>query len=77
MLTAAPSRRLRQTQSADLIAVGLLLLVCLAFYLPRLAGPISAQDEGILLAYPDLILKGATPYRDFAALYTPGSPLVV
>ncbi|HEY1043029.1 MAG TPA: hypothetical protein VGE60_04125 [Telluria sp.] len=77
MLTEAPSRRLRRTQSADLLALALLLLVCLAFYLPRLQGPISVQDEGILLAYPDLILKGALPYRDFAALYTPGSLYLV
>lgn len=77
MLTETPSRQLRHTQSADLLALALLFAVCLAFYLPRLSGPISVQDEGILLAYPDLILKGAVPYRDFAALYTPGSLYLV
>lgn len=29
------------------------------------------QDEGILLVYPDLILRGYIPYKDFAALYPP------
>ena len=77
MLTATPNQRLKQTQSADLTAVALLLLVCCAFYLPRLAGPISTQDEGILLSYPQLILDGALPYRDFASLYTPGSLYLV
>lgn len=32
----------------------------------------APQDEGILLVYPDLILRGYLPYRDFAPLYTPG-----
>lgn len=30
------------------------------------------QDEGILLVYPDLILRGYVPYSDFTALYSPG-----
>lgn len=77
LLAETPSQRRRQTQSADLPAVALLLLVCCAFYLPRMAGPISTQDEGILLTYPDLILNGALPYRDFAALYTPGGLYLV
>ena len=36
-----------------------------------------AQDEGILLAYPDLILRGFEPYKDFSAIYTPGSFYVI
>ncbi|HEU4850908.1 MAG TPA: hypothetical protein VFT37_02005 [Telluria sp.] len=77
MLTSTPNRSLKREQSADLLAAALLLLLCVAFYLPKLAAPISAQDEGILLAYPDLILRGYLPYRDFAALYTPGSLYLV
>lgn len=37
----------------------------------RYAG--MAQDEGLLLVYPELILKGWVPNRDFLALYGPGS----
>lgn len=77
MLTATPNRSLQRAQSADLLAVALLFLLCAAFYLPKMAGPISAQDEGILLSYPALILQGYVPYRDFAALYTPGSLYLV
>ena len=76
MFSASPNRKL-QALSADIAAAALLLLVCLAFYLPRLAWPVSAQDEGILLAYPALLLDGALPYRDFAALYTPGGACLV
>jgi hypothetical protein len=36
-----------------------------------LDGLFTPQDEGILLVYPDLILRGFVPYRDFAALYPP------
>lgn len=62
---------------ADAAAAAFLLLVCLAFFLARLTWPVSAQDEGILLAYPALVLDGALPYRDFAALYTPGGTYLV
>src|SRR3569833_149769 len=34
--------------------------------------PIGGQDEGILLVYPDLILRGYRPFLDFAPLYSPG-----
>lgn len=76
MFTAKPNRNL-QALSADIAAVALLLLLCLAFYLPRLTWPVSTQDEGILLAYPELLLEGALPYLDFAALYTPGGAYLV
>lgn len=34
-------------------------------------GFFSAQDEGVLIVYPDLILRGYLPYKDFAAFYSP------
>jgi hypothetical protein len=36
-------------------------------------GHMNPQDEALLLVYPDLILRGYMPYRDFAALYPPGN----
>jgi hypothetical protein len=35
---------------------------------------ILAMDEGSLLVYPELILKGQLPYRDFETFYGPGNP---
>ncbi|HVF70363.1 MAG TPA: hypothetical protein VM940_02035 [Chthoniobacterales bacterium] len=35
------------------------------------------QDEGIVLVYPELILKGALPYRDFETFYGPGNLYVL
>ena len=32
------------------------------------------MDEGFLLVYPELILKGQLPYRDFESFYGPGNP---
>ncbi|HEX8897991.1 MAG TPA: hypothetical protein VF751_04785 [Chthoniobacterales bacterium] len=32
------------------------------------------MDEGFLLVYPELILKGQLPYRDFESFYGPGDP---
>lgn len=32
-----------------------------------------AMDEGALLLYPEMILKGALPYRDFETFYGPGN----
>ncbi|HSP45462.1 MAG TPA: hypothetical protein VLO30_05680 [Chthoniobacterales bacterium] len=36
--------------------------------------PALPMDEGFLLVYPELILKGQTPYRDFESFYGPANP---
>lgn len=54
-------------------AIGL-VAVCLLPLLAWLDAPIHRpQDEGLLLVYPDLILRGALPHRDFLATYPPGN----
>jgi len=35
------------------------------------------MDEGFLLVYPELILKGQLPYRDFETFYGPGNPYLL
>ncbi len=35
--------------------------------------PAAAMDEGALLVYPELLLKGHIPYRDFETFYGPGN----
>jgi hypothetical protein len=32
------------------------------------------MDEGMVLLYPEMIQKGALPYRDFETFYAPGNP---
>jgi len=46
-------------------------LLWLHFYRAEVRMP--PQDEGLLLVYPDLILRGLVPNRDFTTLYTPGA----
>jgi hypothetical protein len=35
------------------------------------------MDEGFLLVYPELILKGQIPYRDFESFYGPANPYLL
>ena len=52
------------------------LLVILAFSVPLWPGfdsPATPMDEGSLLVYPELILKGQLPYRDFETFYGPAN----
>ena len=70
-------RTLRPLQcTLMLMALGLVAVlgVKITFTFP---GFFTAQDEGILLVYPDLILRGYTPYKDFAALYSPGGSYLI
>lgn len=55
------------------VAIAVALGLCTIIVRPAIQLDIIApQDEGILLVYPDLILRGYRPYSDFAALYSPG-----
>jgi hypothetical protein len=52
------------------------LLIVLAFLVPLWPGfeeAATAMDEGSLLVYPELILKGELPYRDFETFYGPAN----
>ena len=61
----------------DLIAVA---LIALALLIPvpgllRYQGP--PMEEGFMLAFPEQILNGRFPHRDFLHLYGPGSLYVL
>ena len=63
----APSRR------ADAVA---LAIVALVFALPLrglLRAPGPPMEEGFMLVFPELVLHGAIPNKDFLHLYGPGS----
>jgi hypothetical protein len=49
-----------------------LLLIAGALW-PAFDSPILQMDEGTLLLYPELILRGQLPYRDFETFYGPGN----
>jgi hypothetical protein len=51
-------------------------LIILALFVPLWAGferPATRMDEGSLLVYPELVLKGKLPYRDFETFYGPAN----
>lgn len=66
-------RSLDPDARARILACGVALL----FAAPLLAwfdAPVHRpQDEGMLLVYPELILRGLLPHRDFLASYPPGN----
>src|SRR5438067_11192303 len=58
--------------------VGTVLIGLILIPLSRgLVSPAPAMDEGIPLLYPELVLKGHLPYRDFESVYGPGDILVL
>lgn len=52
----------------------LVLLIPLSTGFHHGGGP---MDEGTLLVYPEMIQRGAVPYRDFETFYGPGNPYVL
>src|SRR6202022_570558 len=56
------------------ILVAALLLAALW---PAFQSPGTPEDEGIALVYPEMLLKGRLPYRDFETIYGPGNLLVL
>src|SRR5438874_7494058 len=65
--------------SATVKAFALLLagaLLVLALW-PSFQSPAPPEDEGIALVYPEMLLKGRLPYRDFETIYGPGNLLVL
>ena len=55
-----------------------LTIVALVFAIPLrglLRSPGPPMEEGFMLVFPEQVLKGAIPNRDFLHLYGPGQPL--
>ena len=60
------------TRRAALIGV-LTLFVALFPFWPAFDAPGMNMDEGMLLLYPERVLKGDLPYRDFETFYGPAN----
>src|ERR1700730_39673 len=61
----------------QLVAIALVLLVLLIPFSASFDRPANPMDEGSLLVYPELILKGNLPYRDFETFYGPANIYVL
>jgi hypothetical protein len=59
-----------------LIGTLLIILVVLPMC-PSFEQPALSMDEGSLLVYPELILKGQLPYRDFETFYGPANLMLL
>src|SRR5258708_8366695 len=58
---------------ADVIAIGVVTIVCLLPLRGLLRIPGPPMEEGFMLVFPERVLHGAIPNKDFLHLYGPGS----
>lgn len=63
-------------QRKHLIAAAVILTLLAALW-PAFDDRAARMDEATLLVYPELILKGQLPYRDFETFYGPANPYVL
>src|SRR5262245_28614722 len=75
-LDPAPPKK-PNTQRNSILAVTLALLLLLIGFWPFFESPASAMDEGTLLVYPEMLLHGKLPYRDFETFYGPANPALL
>ena len=69
-----PSKR-TEYSSWIALAIGLLILLVPFSATFQLRG--GPMDEGTLLVYPEMVQRGAIPYRDFETFYGPANPYVL
>jgi len=67
---------MNSTRHQLLVTIGLFLLVT-AYLWIGFDAHLLPMDEGLLLAYPEQMLNGKLPYRDFETFYPPGNLLVL
>ncbi len=65
------------TSRKNLIVLALVLLALCVPFSHAYQKPGAAMDEGMILVYPELLLKGNLPYRDFETFYGPGNIAVL
>ena len=72
---AVPSLR-EQAARPALVALCVAIVLTL-ITLPTFQAPASGMDEGTLVVYPDRVLSGDVPGRDFETFYGPANPYVL
>lgn len=77
MRWAAPFRRWPAPRWRTPAACVAVLVLSTLLMVPAFDSPAPALDEGLLVAYPAQMLKGAWPQRDFYDPYGPGSVVTV
>src|SRR5260370_42340230 len=65
----APYRKL-------VVAIALCGIFTLGIW-PAFHSPAIPMDEGMVLVYPEMILKGQLPYRDFESITGPGNSMIL
>ena len=75
LVGTAPSRKGRGYSSWVALAIGLLILLVPFSATFQHSG--NAMDEGALLVYPEMVQRGAIPYRDFETFYGPANLYVL
>ena len=56
------------------VVVAVLLVLTLW---PAFQSPAMPMDEGMVLVYPEMLLKGNLPYRDFESITGPANPMIL
>jgi hypothetical protein len=56
-----------------LLACLVIAALALTALWPAFHSPAMPMDEGVVLVYPEMVLKGHLPYRDFELVYGPGN----
>jgi len=69
----APARRRLRPRTRDVIALGIIALALLIPLRGLLRNPGPPMEEGFMLTFPERLLRGEIPNRDFLHLYGPGS----
>lgn len=60
-----------------IIASAAVVALFLCAIWPAFQSAAMPMDEGMVLVYPERILKGELPYRDFESITGPGNPLIL
>jgi hypothetical protein len=76
-LTGTNQEHLRFDACRRLIVFTILAIFLIAALWPTFHSAAMPMDEGMVLVYPEMILKGHLPYRDFESITGPGNPLIL
>src|SRR3954469_13981241 len=74
MVNDQPASVTPHARRHSIIAATVVLLLLLVGFWPSFEKVGPVMDEGMLLVYPELVLHGQIPYRDFETFYGPANP---